>query len=232
MCANILFELPKGATDFKHKKLDNKTITMVGYGNQGRSQAQNLRDSGFNVIVGNIDDDYRPIAKGDGFKVLDISMAVQQGDIIFILVPDEVQEEVFEKQIAPYLKTGGTIVFASGFNFYSRLIQPAPTINVLLLAPKMIGIAMRERYLRGQGFPALTAVGQAYGNHEESLMTLMLLADGIGVFLPSGCMIESSFREETLLNLLGEQAGRVPYFSLTGHTMTWQQSRDARRKPL
>ena len=152
MSPKITFELPKSYARYKKDQMGENTVAIIGYGNQGRTQALNLRDSGFNVIIGNIKDDYRQIARKDGFKVLDIPKASKLADIIFLLIPDELQQEVFKNQIEPYMDEGDTLVFASGFNYYSKLVVPAKPINVLLLSPKDIGVAMREKYLGARDF--------------------------------------------------------------------------------
>jgi ketol-acid reductoisomerase len=199
----ILTKLP--ADMMAHRsKLQEKTISLIGYGNQGRSQAQNLRDNGFKVIIGNVKDDYYTLAKNDGFTVSDISAASSKGDILFILIPDEVQPAVFKHDIEPNLAPGKTLVFASGYNYFYGLIEPTNTLNVLMLAPRMIGWGIRDLFLKKRGYPVLGAVGNDYSG--DSKQTMVALADGIGALNPGGCVISSSFREETLLDLLSEHS--------------------------
>jgi len=193
------------------RRIQGKTIGVVGYGNQGRSQALNMRDSGLNVVIGNPDDGYRKLAQEEGFKVFEISEAAKMSDIIFMLIPDEVQPEVFSKHITDNLKEGSTVVFASGYNYYYDLIPIPNFVDVLMIAPRMIGFGVRELYLKGKGFPALIAVGRDYTG--EASEKLLALTDAVGALRPGGVAISSSFREETLLDLLSEHtwAGAMLY---------------------
>lgn len=210
MTSKVITKLPAGMTT-KSAGLVNKTIGVIGYGNQGKSQAQNLRDSGFKVQIGNIKDDYAETARRDGFKVRDIASVAKTSDVLLFLLPDEIQPEIFERDIKPNLKAGQTLVFASGYNYFFDYVKPKSTINVLMLAPAMIGWGVRERYVQGGGFPVLIAVGHDHtgDSHEKA----MVLAKALGAFMPGGCVIESSFKEETLLDLLSEHtwAGAVLY---------------------
>src|SRR5438128_578883 len=104
--------------------LRDKTIAVVGYGNQGRAQALNLRDSGVRVVIGNIEDEYAAAAREDGFAPVAISEAAAAGDVVMVLIPDEVQAAVYERSIAPQLREGNTISFASGYNIHFGLIRP------------------------------------------------------------------------------------------------------------
>ncbi len=187
------------------------TVSIIGYGNQGKSQALNLRDSGFKVIVGNVKDEYADKALQDGFEVFSIKDAVAKSQIIFVLIPDEIQKEVFEKEIIPYLKKNDTIVFASGYNFFYGYVILPKFVNVLMIAPRMIGWGVRDVYEKNLGFPVLVSVGQdASGNADEIMISL---CEGLGVFRKGGCAIRSSFREETLVDLLTEHswAGAMLY---------------------
>jgi ketol-acid reductoisomerase len=207
MATKVITEFPKNLEEYKQKILSSrKAVSVLGYGNQGRSQALNLRDSGFNVVVGNIKDDYYSAAQKDGFKVYDIARASEIGDILLILVPDEVQPEVFKREIKPHLDQGTkTLVFASGYNYYFEYVVPdKKTVNVLMIAPRMIGWGVRDLFLKKRGFPVLVAVGNDPSG--DSYKMLMALAEGMGAFLPGGCAVESSFKEETLLDLLSEQS--------------------------
>lgn len=136
--------------DIEHVK--HRCIAVIGYGNQGRAQALNLRDSGLSVIIGNRDDSYKARAIGDGFTVLEPQAAVQKADIVFLLVPDEVLLKLFNTTIAPILRFGQTLVFASGYNIGFGLLQLAAGTDVIMIAPRMIGAGVRERYLTGEGF--------------------------------------------------------------------------------
>ncbi|WP_162509123.1 NAD(P)-binding domain-containing protein [Thermogymnomonas acidicola] len=191
--------------DFYEQVKASRICIVGGYGNQGRSQALNLRDSGFNVVVGNIDDSYAEIARKDGFRVMGIQDAVKLSDIIFFLIPDEVQASVFESDIRPSLSKGKTIVFASGYNYFYGFVSPPPDVNVIMIAPRMIGWGgVRDVYVRGMGFPALVAVGQDADGRAEGIM--LSLCEGLGIFRSGGCAVRSSFREETLVDLLTEHS--------------------------
>ncbi|NIN70096.1 MAG: NAD(P)-binding domain-containing protein, partial [Anaerolineae bacterium] len=134
--------------------LEGRTIAVIGYGNQGRAQALNLRDSGQDVLVGNRDDEYAVQAREDGFAVLSIEEAVAQADIVVLLIPDEVAPEVFETEIAIHLEEGNVLVFASGYNIAFDFIVPPRFVDVVLVAPRMIGAGVRDLYLAGTGFPS------------------------------------------------------------------------------
>lgn len=193
------------------KEIRGKTIAVIGYGNQGRSQALNMRDSGLNVIIGNPPDEYRKKAEEEGFKVFDIRDAVKQADITFLLIPDEIQPQVYKDEMEGVMKEGSTLVFASAYNYFYGFIKPAKKVDVLLLAPRMIGFGIRDSFLRGEGFPVLAAVGQDFTGKANDV--LLALADAIGVLKPNGVVIMSSFREETLVDLLTEHtwAGAILY---------------------
>ncbi|TXT63785.1 MAG: Ketol-acid reductoisomerase (NADP(+)) [Promethearchaeota archaeon] len=182
-------------------EIKEKTVAIIGYGNQGRAQALNLRDSGINVIVGNREDEYRQFAKDDGFSTYSIADAVNKADIIFILIPDEILDEVFEESIRPYLSEGNAIVFASGYNVGFELIDLPDNIDVLLLAPRMIGVGVREKFLDGEGFFSFIAIEQDATGHAKNV--LLALAKGIGT-LRKGA-VELTFKQEAELDLFNEQ---------------------------
>ncbi|TFF92421.1 MAG: ketol-acid reductoisomerase [Promethearchaeota archaeon] len=187
--------------DAKLSQLKDKTIAMVGYGNQGRAQALNLRDSGLKVIVGNQEDEYKQYAIQDGFPTYSIEDAVTEADIIFILIPDEIMDEVFENTIKPNLSEGNAIVFASGYNVGFGLLEIPKSIDVLLLAPRMIGVGVREKFLDEEGFFSFIAVDQdASGN---AMDILLALAKGIGT-LKKGA-VKLTFKQEAELDLFNEQ---------------------------
>ena len=176
-------------------------MTVVGYGNQGRAQALNLRDSGVAVVVGNIEDEYRDRAVVDGFDPVPIPTAVAQGDVVLMLIPDELQPAVFERDVDPNLKPDAALVFASGYNVYYDLVTPTIERDIVMVAPRMIGSAVRTLYAAGEGFPSFVAVhrdvsGQAYG-------IALAIAHGIGG-LRIGAL-EATFEEETVLDLYLEQ---------------------------
>ncbi|MFW9998878.1 MAG: ketol-acid reductoisomerase [Candidatus Hodarchaeota archaeon] len=189
-------------TDGDLSTLNNKTISIVGYGNQGRAQALNLRDSGLNVIIGNIKDNYWRTAESDNFSVFSIKEATQKSDIVFILIPDEILNEIFEKEIKPNLKLESTIVFASGYNVGFKILKPPPNVDVLLIAPKMIGVGVRESYLKNEGFFSFIAIEQDASGKAKEL--LLALAKGIGTLKKGAIML--TFKQEAELDLFNEQA--------------------------
>ena len=189
-------------TDGDISVLKDKTISMIGYGNQGRAQALNMRDSGLKVIVGNVDDEYKQSAIKDGFEAIGIEEAVKKTDISFILIPDEVMKVAFEKSIRPNLKAGDVIVFASGYNVGFQLLDLPETIDVLMIAPRMIGVGVRETFLTGEGFFSFIAIQQNYSG--SAMNCLLALSKAIGT-LKKGA-IKMSFKDEAVLDLFNEQA--------------------------
>ncbi|TFG25113.1 MAG: ketol-acid reductoisomerase [Promethearchaeota archaeon] len=181
--------------------LKDKTIAVIGYGNQGRAQALNLRDSGLRVIIGNRDDKFQGIAKKDGFSTYTIEEAIELANVIFILIPDEVIKDLFNFLIKDLIKPNSALVFASGYNIGFNLISPPKNIDVLLLAPRMIGVGVRENYLNHEGFFSFVGIEQDYTGH--SLEILLALAKAIGT-LKKGA-IEVTFKQEAELDLFNEQ---------------------------
>lgn len=183
--------------------LDGKTIGIFGYGNQGRSQALNMRDSGVNVIVGSRSDASAEKSKEDGFETLPLAEAAKKADIIFVLVPDEVMPQVYAEHIQPGLEPGNVVNFASGYNVYFKKIIPQTDVDVIMLAPRMVGQGVRDTVVAGVGFPSLVAVEQdTTGNAKK---TLIALAKAIGSTKMG--VIESSFEEETVADLFNEHFG-------------------------
>jgi ketol-acid reductoisomerase len=181
--------------------LKEKTIAIIGYGNQGRSQALNLADSGLNVIVGNREDSSREQAEEDGFAVYEMGKATERADAVFLLLPDEVAPAIYEAKIAPNLSPGDVLNFASGYNITYGFIEPADDLDVLMIAPRMVGAVVREMYEDDDGAPSFMAVNQdASGEAKERALAL---AEGIGS-TRSG-VIEVTFEMETKLDLLNEQ---------------------------
>ncbi|MDE0169932.1 MAG: ketol-acid reductoisomerase [bacterium] len=190
-----------GDADLGH--LDAREVCIVGYGNQGRSQALNLRDSGVVVIVGSRRDRSYERALADGFDVFPVAEAVRKAQVVFFLVPDEVMPEVFERDIAPGLRRDDMLVFASGYNIAFDLITPPADVDVVLIAPRMIGSGVRETFISGEGFPSLIAVHQdASGLAGQRTLAL---CKGIGSTTMG--VIESSFIEEATVDLFAEQVG-------------------------
>jgi ketol-acid reductoisomerase len=181
--------------------LAGQTVAVVGYGNLGRSMALNLRDSGLDVTVGNADDAYRPTALADGFEVAGIGEAVAGADVVYALIPDEVIPEVFREQIGPALRPGTCVCFASGYVLAYGLVTPPQGVDVLLLAPRMLGEEVRRTYLEGRGFLAYVSVEQdATGKAKARLLGLARAAGS----LRRGAM-ELTAAQEALLDLFVEQ---------------------------
>ena len=181
--------------------LDGETIAVVGYGNQGRSQALNLRDSGLPVRVGSIRDEGHAQAERDGFEVASIEDACARASVVMLLVPDEVMPGVYEEHVAPGLRPGELLCFASGYNVAFDLVRPAADLDVALIAPRMIGAGVRDAYLSGEGFPSFVGVHQdATG---RALQRMLALAKGVGS-TRAGC-IAMSMHDEASLDLFTEQ---------------------------
>ncbi len=180
--------------------LKDKTIAVLGYGNQGRSQALNLRDAGMSVVVGNIEDEYAENARGDGWDLQTIADAAAAGDVIMFLTSDESHAEVYQNAVTPTLKDGDLISFAHGFSIYYEEIKPEPFIDVVMVAPRMLGEGVRTTFLDGRGFPSFVAVHQDASGAAEA--RCLALAKAIGSTKMGA--IESSFEEETLIDLFEE----------------------------
>ena len=188
--------------------LDGRTVAVLGYGNQGRSQALNMRDSGVDVIVGNRPDESRERAAADGFDARSMAEATTRADVVLFLVPDEVQPAVYERDVAPNLDEGDALVFASGYNVTYGLVEFDPGLDVVLVAPRMIGAVVRELYEDDRGAPALLAVHRdASGRARERALAV---AKAIGS-TRSG-VVETDFETETRTDLLSEQ-GLFPVFA-------------------
>ncbi len=182
--------------------LKGKTIAIIGYGSQGHAQAQNLRDSGLNVIIGLREGKSFDKAKNDGFEVLSVSEATKRADVVQILMPDETQAKVYNEEIAANLKKGAALLFSHGFNVHFGQIVASKDTDVLLVAPKSPGHMVRRTYVEGFGVPGLIGIHQdATGN---AFAIGMAYAKGIGCTRAG--VIETSFREETETDLFGEQA--------------------------
>ena len=182
--------------------IEGETVAILGYGNQGSAQASNLRDSGVEVIVGNIDDAYRDAALRDGFEVVPIAEASTRASLLFLLVPDEIMPEIYERDVAPHLRPGKLLDFAHGYNIAFDLIRPPSFIDVILIAPRMIGSGVRDSYLSGEGFPSFVGVHQDAGGKAQQRM--LGLAKAVGS-TRAGCL-EMSMKDEAALDLFTEQA--------------------------
>jgi ketol-acid reductoisomerase len=181
--------------------LKDKTIGVIGYGSQGHAQAQNLRDSGLKVIIGSIPDELAAQAKRDGFQVIPIAEAAQAADIIVMLVPDQVQRQVYYSEIEQGLKPGKMLMFAHGFNIHYGQILPPPDVDVTMVAPKGPGHRLREVFVQGSGVPALVAVQQ--DATETAKQVALAYAKGIGATRAG--VLTTTFKEETETDLFGEQ---------------------------
>lgn len=182
--------------------LQGKTIAVIGYGSQGHAQAQNMRDSGLKVIIGQ-----RPggpnfdLAKSHGFEPVSAKEAAEKADIIQILLPDEKQGAVYEQEILPGLKAGKALVFSHGFNVHFGIITPPKDVDVYMVAPKGPGHLVRRVFVEGGGVPGLIAVHQdATGKARQ-----VALAHSKGVGATRAGVLETTFREETETDLFGEQ---------------------------
>ncbi|WP_182867029.1 ketol-acid reductoisomerase [Stieleria mannarensis] len=197
MAATIYYD---NDADLSHLK--GKTVAILGYGSQGHAQAQNLRDSGVNVIIGQ-----RPgsanydLAVAHGFEPKSIAEATKEADVINILLPDEVQADVYRESIQPNLSKGNVLMCSHGFNIHFGQIAPPEGIDTLLVAPKGPGHLVRSEYEKGGGVPALIALGE--GASETTKQIGLAYAKGIGG--TRGGVIETSFMEETETDLFGEQ---------------------------
>ncbi|MEY4352230.1 MAG: Ketol-acid reductoisomerase [Cyanobacteriota bacterium] len=183
--------------------LNGKTVAIIGYGSQGHAHALNLKDSGINVVVGLYEGSRSADkARADGLEVLSVSQACAKADWIMILLPDEVQKAVYEKEIAPHLSQGKVLSFAHGFNIRFGLIVPPADVDVVMIAPKGPGHTVRWEYQNGQGVPCLFAVHQDASGQARALA--MAYAKAIGGTRAG--ILETNFKEEAETDLFGEQA--------------------------
>jgi ketol-acid reductoisomerase len=182
--------------------LKGKTVAIVGYGSQGHAHAQNLRDSGVQVLVGLYEGSKSAeTAKKDGFVVLNTGEAVQKADIVTLLVNDEKMKSIYYNNVAPYLREGMTLCFAHGFNIRFGEISPPKNVNVIMIAPKGPGHTVRSQYQENKGVPCLIAVeNNATGGAKE-----IALAYASGIGGGRGGILETTFTEETETDLFGEQ---------------------------
>jgi ketol-acid reductoisomerase len=190
------------AKDADPRALDGERVVVIGFGNLGRAISHNLRDAGVaQLVIGNIADEYAQQAQAEQFRVLPIAEAAAGADVAFILIPDEVIPEVFEADIAPNLKAGSAILFASGYNLAYGLIHPPQGVDVLLLAPRMGGELARERFLNKQGYVAYVSVEQDASG--KAWKRLLGMAYAVGVLYAGA--LELDAKREADLDLLVEQ---------------------------
>ena len=188
--------------------LDGKTVAVIGFGSQGHAHSENLAESGVNVVVG--------LRKGSGhwekaakfaaehpnFRVMEVEEAAAAGDIVMMLVPDELAADIYNQQVAPYMTEGKTLAFAHGFNIHFKTIVPPANVDVIMIAPKGPGHTVRSLYQDGRGVPSLICVEQDYSGRAKD--TALAYACGIGAGRAG--ILETTFKEETETDLFGEQA--------------------------
>ncbi len=185
------------------KVLENKTLAIIGYGSQGHAHAQNLKDSGLNVIIGLYANSKSvEVAKSQGFEVYETAEAVKKADVIMIAVPDMKQAEVYERDILPNLTEGKTLAFTHGLAIHFGLIEAPKGIDVIMVAPKGPGHVVRSQYVEGKGVPALIAINE--GSSEGAKAVALAWAKGVGGTRAG--VIETTFKEECETDLFGEQA--------------------------
>jgi ketol-acid reductoisomerase len=183
--------------------LDGKTVAIIGFGSQGHAHAQNLRDSGVDVVVGLREDSSSVQAARDaGLEVLGVADAASRGEIVMMLVPDELHRQVYEQEVADGIAPGNTLLFGHGFSVFYDEVRPPAGVDVALVAPKGPGHLVRRQYLEGSGVPGLIAVDQDASGHAKEIA--LAYAKGIGC--TRGGVIETTFKDETETDLFGEQA--------------------------
>jgi ketol-acid reductoisomerase len=183
--------------------LDGKTVAIIGYGSQGHAHALNLKDSGVKVVVG-LRPDSASVAQAreQGLEVLPVVEAASRGDIVMILLPDELHRQVWEQEIRDGIAEGNMIMFGHGFSIHYKEIEPPAGVDVAMVAPKGPGHLVRRQYTEGSGVPGLIAVEQdATGNARA-----LALAYAKGIGCTRGGVIETTFKDETETDLFGEQA--------------------------
>ncbi|MGF1470631.1 MAG: ketol-acid reductoisomerase [Rubrobacteraceae bacterium] len=183
-------------------RLDGREVAIIGYGNQGRTQALNLRDSGVErVLVGSVRDESWDQAEGDGFEVMPISEATRRADILFMLLPDEVAPAVYRDEVEPALSSGKTLNFSSGYNITFGHIVPPESADVVMVAPRMVGDAFRRLYESGKGAPCFVDVNQ--DSSGEAWEDCLALAKALGCTRAGALAV--TFEQETHMDLMAEQ---------------------------
>ena len=182
--------------------LKNKTLAVLGFGSQGHAHALNLKDSGMNVIIGLYEGSKSiPIAQEKGFEVVRTAAAVRRSDVIFVALPDTKQAAAYQRDMAPNLNAGKTLLFSHGFSIHFKTVVPPKNVDVILVAPKGPGHIVRRQYLEGKGVPSLIAIYQNPGRQAKNVA--LAWAKGIGATRAG--VIETTFKEETETDLFGEQ---------------------------
>ncbi|MDY0180917.1 ketol-acid reductoisomerase [Aliarcobacter skirrowii] len=198
MAVNVFYD-----KDCNIELIKSKKVAMIGFGSQGHAHAENLRDSGVEVVVGLREGGSswkKAVAKG--FKVLTVAEATKIADVVMILLPDESQSEIYEKEIKPNLKAGAYLAFGHGFNIHYKRIIPSANMNIMMIAPKAPGHTVRSEFVKGGGIPDLIAVHQDASGDTKQVALAYASAIGGG---RTG-IIETTFKDETETDLFGEQA--------------------------
>ncbi|MFI3207364.1 MAG: ketol-acid reductoisomerase [Clostridia bacterium] len=183
--------------------LDGKTVSIIGYGSQGHAHALNLHNSGVDVVVG-LRKSSSSWAKAEeaGLKVMEVEDAAEAGNLVMMLVPDEMAADIYNNQVAKHMKEGDVLMFAHGFNIHFNFIKPAANTDVIMVAPKGPGHTVRTQYQEGKGVPSLIAIYQDYTGKAKDYA----LAYACGIGAGRAGILETNFREETETDLFGEQA--------------------------
>jgi ketol-acid reductoisomerase len=189
------------AADVPPDALAGEAVAVLGYGNLGRTVALNLRDSGVKLVIGNREDEYAVLARDEGFEVVSIAEA-SAADVVFVLLPDEVIPDAFREHVAPALRPGSAVAFGSGYSLAFGLACPPDTVDVLLVAPRMAGVAARARYVAGQGFWACVSVeADRTGGAQRRMLGL---ASALGVLRVGAVAMRAA--DEAALDLFIEQS--------------------------
>ena len=184
-------------------RLTGKRIGILGYGSQGHAHALNLKDNGLNVIVGLYEGSKSwPKAEAAGLRVAMTADVAREADVVMMLLPDMAQRDVYRTEVHPHMGPGKTLMFAHGFNIHYKQVQPPPSVDVSMIAPKAPGHRMREIFTLGLGVPALMAVEQDASGHARE--TALAYAKGVGCTRAG--VLETTFKEETETDLFGEQS--------------------------
>lgn len=197
---SIVYREEDGNLDY----LAGKQIGVIGYGNLGRPIALNLRDSGVDVLVSESDEARCNLARTEGFTLVATPELVRQADVMMLLVPDEVMPQLYLEQISPHLERGDTLIFASSYNIAFGYIEAPPFVDVGLVAPRTLGVAVRERFLANRGFYSFVAVGQDASG--QAWNTVLALAKAVGSLHPESGAVEIGFEREAELDLFIQQA--------------------------
>ncbi|XXK29331.1 ketol-acid reductoisomerase [Arenicellales bacterium nBUS_45] len=183
--------------------ISNKTVAVIGYGSQGHAHANNLRDSGVDVVVGlREDSSSRVKAVNSGLRVDTVSAATASADVVMMLVPDELAGDLYDAEVAPHLKPGAALAFAHGFNVHFGFVKPGADIDVIMIAPKGPGHLVRSTYVEGGGVPCLIAIEQDASSSAREIALSYASAIGGG----RAGVIETTYKEETETDLFGEQS--------------------------